>query len=125
MSDKSASMYTLMSRSAVAYQSLYLANLLLLPILSFIVLICFLKSNQSSEVKISRFSRIHLIRAMQLSVAVGIFLIVIPLIVLFASSQFNTSLMVLLVYFVTIHAGFVLIGMLNLSRAMANKLPLF
>jgi hypothetical protein len=109
------------ARSAIIYQSLYLANLLLIPVFSFLVLLYFLRFGKPQ----SRFSKIHLIRAVQISALAGLLLIIIPLLIVFFSSQFNTSLMVIIFYFVTLHAGFVLIGMLNLSRAMAKKLPLF
>jgi len=69
--------------------------------------------------------KIHLIRSVQLSVLAGLLLAVIPLLVIYFSSQLEASVMVGLVYFVTLHAGFILIGMLNLSRAMAMKLPVF
>jgi hypothetical protein len=113
------------TRSAIVSHSLYLANLLLLPGLSFLLLIWLLTSDNKSNKPLSRWNRIHLIRAIQLSVIAGIFLIIIPSIFMFASQNIDTSLMVLIVYFVTIHAGFVLIGMFNLSRAMARKNPLF
>ena len=69
--------------------------------------------------------KIHLIRSIQLSVLAGILLAVVPLLVIYFSSQIEASIMVGLIYFVTLHAGFILIGMLNLSRAMAMKLPVF
>lgn len=109
------------SRSAIIYQSLYLANLLLIPIISFLVLLYFLRFGKPQ----SRFSKIHLIRAVQISALAGLLLVIVPLLIVFFSPQLNTSLMVIIFYFVTLHAGFVLIGMLNLSRAMAKKLPLF
>ncbi len=113
------------SRSAIIYQSLYLINLLLLPGFAFFALIWLWFSKQKNAVTFTRFERIHLIRAMQLSVAVGVFLLIIPMIIMVISPEFDASLMVMIIYFVTLHAGFVLIGMLNLSRAMAKKLPLF
>ncbi|MBL4911164.1 MAG: hypothetical protein JKX78_14260 [Alteromonadaceae bacterium] len=109
------------SRSAIIYQSLYLANLLLIPLLAFFVLLYFLWGGKPQ----SRFTHIHLIRAIQISALAGLLLIAIPLFIVYFSPQFETSLMVIIFYFVTLHAGFVLIGMLNLARAMAKKLPLF
>lgn len=109
------------AHSAVFYQALYLTNLLLLPALSFVYLIYCL---YFTEVK-SKFVKIHLIRAVQISALAGLMLIIIPLFVIYFSPQFEASLMVMIFYIVTLHAGFVLIGMLNLSRAMAKKLPIF
>lgn len=127
---------------SVICQSLYLANLLLLPGVFFLVLLHYFKqlkqqqkykgtSLESSKVNKTVLRRnlgigkIHLIRSIQLSVLAGFLLAVVPLMVIYFSSQLQTSIMVGLIYFVTLHAGFVLIGMFNLSRAMANKLPIF
>jgi len=127
---------------AVICQSLYLANLLLVPGLFFLVLIYYYNqykqhqkvkdnladdsvANRSIQLKNLGIGKIHLIRSIQLSVLAGLLLAVIPLTVIYFSSQLQTSIMVGLIYFVTLHAGFVLIGMFNLSRAMAKKLPIF
>ena len=115
------------TNAAILYQSLYLANLLLLPVISFLVLVWFLvvELKAKNKISISRFSRVHLIRAIQLSVVAGVFLVIIPLFFMLFTSQFSASLMFSIVYFVTFHALFILIGMFNLSRAMTKKLPLF
>lgn len=113
------------TRSAIIYQSLYLINLLLLPGIAFFILLWLWFTKEKSPQRMARWVRVHLIRTIQLSLAVGIFLIIIPMIVMVISPEFDASLMVMIIYFVTLHAGFVLIGMLNLSRAMAKKLPLF
>jgi hypothetical protein len=127
---------------SVICQSLYLANLLLLPGVFFLVLAYYYyKFKQLQDVKNSLvgsstvssivhlrylgIGKIHLIRSIQLSMLAGLLVVVIPLCVIYFSSQLQTSIMVGLIYFVTLHAGFVLIGMFNLSRAMANKLPIF
>ena len=126
---------------AVICQSLYLANLLLLPGIFFLVLLYYYRQyqqqkildegiegqGQNNKIRLRNLGigKIHLIRSIQLSILAGILLAVVPLIVIYFTSQLETSIMVGLVYFVTLHAGFVLIGMLNLSRAMAKKLPLF
>ena len=116
------------NRFAIIYQSLYLANLLLLPVISFLVLIYYFhKATQDlpQTAKISNFNRIHLYRSIQLSAVAGVVLGMVPVIYIFYSAQFGASLMVMLFYFITLHACFVLLGMLNLAKAMANKLPLF
>lgn len=126
---------------AVTCQSLYLANLLLLPGIFFLVLLYYYRqymqlipvnvgvenSVENNELRIRNLGigRIHLIRSMQLSVLAGLLLVVIPLVMIYFSSQLAASIMVGLVYFITLHVGFVLVGMLNLSRAMTQKLPIF
>lgn len=108
-------------RTAVISQSLYLTNLLLLPGLSFLLLLwLFAKHRQQKG-----WQRIHLFRALQFSVLAGLLLVVIPLIVFLASQQYESTMLIMVLYFVTVHAGLVLIGMLNLARAMSQKLPLF
>lgn len=126
---------------SVICQSLYLTNLLLLPGVSFLVMLYFYRQysqlktvnagtestieNNKIRMRTLGIGKIHLIRSVQLSVLAGLLLAVIPLWVIYFSSQLEASVMVGLVYFVTLHAGFILIGMLNLSRAMAMKLPVF
>lgn len=108
-------------RDAIVYQSLFLMNLLVIPGLSFLLLIwLFVKKNHQKG-----WQRIHLYRSVQLSVLAGFFIVIVPLIVLVTTNAFEASLMVMIIYFVTMHAAFVLLGMLNISRAMAKKLPLF
>lgn len=126
---------------SVICQSLYLTNLLLLPGVSFLIMLYFYRQysqlktvnagtestieNNKIRMRTLGIGKIHLIRSVQLSVLAGLLLAVIPLLVIYFSSQLEASVMVGLVYFVTLHAGFILIGMLNLSRAMAMKLPVF
>ena len=108
-------------RRAIVYQGLYLSNLLLIPGISFAVLLwLFLHNKQLKGV-----AKFHLYRAFQLSIIAGICIIIIPLLIVFLSNAFEASIMVMLVYLVTIHAAFVMIGMLNIARAMAGKLPYF
>ena len=121
------------NKPAIIYQSLYLSNLLLIPVGSFLLLVYYFykakpTETKSSEVKpktISNFNKIHLIRCIQISALAGLMLGVAPIFYLFFSDQFGVSVMITVFYFVTLHACFVLLGMLNLARAMAHKLPLF
>jgi len=119
---------SLNNKPAIIYQSLYLSNLLLIPIGSFFLLIYYLYQTQPNRVKpkaITNFNKIHLFRCIQISALAGIMLGVAPIFYIFYSAQFGVSVMITVFYFVTLHACFVLIGMLNLARAMANKLPVF
>lgn len=108
-------------RAAIIYQSLYLMNLLLIPGITFFILVWqFIKNNKQTG-----WQRVHLFRSLQLSFLAGVCLILIPLATFFFSGASDSALAMLLVYFVTTHAVFVLIGIFNLSRAMAKKLPMF
>ncbi len=124
MSNKSATKFTIIC------QSLYLANLLLLPVFCFFTLLYFLyqyKKNPCTALipYTNRSGKIHLYRSIQLSIVAGFMLGLFPLFFVLLSSEFETSLMVMIFYFVSMHASFVLLGMFNLSRAMAGKLPMF
>lgn len=106
---------------AIIAQSLYLANLLILPGLAFLILLNYFFKHRSNF----GIARIHLFRALQLCLLNGLLLAVLPLFYIYFSSSQSQAIMIMLFYFVCMHAAFVLIGMLNLSRAMAHKLPLF
>ncbi len=108
-------------RLAIVYQSLYLFNLLLLPGLSFLILSWFFLQDKQQK----GWQRIHLYRTFQLSIICGVFLFIVPAIFFAVSVNIEASFTVVFLYFVTFHAAFVLIGMLNLARAMAKKLPIF
>ncbi len=107
--------------SAILYQSLYLANLLLLPGLSFLCLLWLFYQRRHNK----GWHRFHLYRAMQLSLCAFTLLFVIPLVVIVAMDNISSSVVIMIVYVITLHTVFVLIGMLNIARAMANKTPLF
>lgn len=106
---------------ATIYQSLYLSNLLLVPVLSFILLVYFFYQSKT----LSNFNKIHLIRSIQISVLAGLILGIAPVVYIFFSDQFDISVLLTIFYFVIMHVSFVLIGIVNLSRAMSKKLPLF
>lgn len=129
---------SLSGKFSIICQSLYLANLLLLPGVFFLVLLYYFyqyihvkkMASPTDELKgilrkTSGIGKIHLYRSIQLSALAGFMLVIVPLLIVWLSEQFEASLMVVIFYFVTLHAAFVLVGMLNLSRAMAKKLPLF
>jgi len=116
------------NKPAIIYQSLFLSNLLLVPVVSFLLLIFYLYRSQSGKGTpkgLTHFNKIHLLRTIQISALAGLVLGVAPVFYIFYSAQFGASVMVTIFYFVTLHACFVLLGMLNLARAMANKLPIF
>ncbi len=108
-------------RSAIIYQSLYLMNLLLIPGIAFFILLWkFIKHKKETG-----WQRAHLYRSFQLAILSGFFLVVVPALTVLLGRDSEALLAMMLVYFVTTHAFFVLIGMFNVSRAMAKKPPLF
>jgi hypothetical protein len=108
------------AKTAIIAESLYLCNLLLLPGISFLILLWLFITKKN----ISSLERIHLIRCIQLSLAAAA-LIFIPLMVILFVGDFASQFMILLLYFIMAHATFVIIGMYNLTKAMVKKLPLF
>jgi hypothetical protein len=116
------------NKPAIIYQSLYLSNLLLIPVVSFLLLLYYLYQtlpNRAKPKPLTNFNKIHLFRSIQISALAGLMLGIAPIFYIFYSDQFDVSIMITVFYFVTLHTCFVLIGMLNLARAMAHKLPVF
>lgn len=105
---------------SIIAQSLYLANLLAVPIIS-LMLLCYLFFKNKSL----GLARIHFIRAIQLSLLNLILIVGVPLAYIYISSQRDDSLMLALFYFICVHTAFVMLGILNLARAMVKKLPVF
>ena len=101
-------------------QTLYLANLLAIPGLSFIVL-CYLFYREKSRGLV----RIHFIRAIQLTILNLVCIVVLPALYIYFSSERGESFMLALFYFICVHTAFVMLGIFNLARAMAKRLPIF
>lgn len=120
-----SSIISQLAGSSITYPSLYLANLLIFPIIAFILIIYFFTRLKKLTPKHSAITRIHAIRSLQLTVCSGVLLLIIPAVILLLAKDINISLMAMIIYFISLHTGFVLIGMLNLARAMSNKLPIF
>ncbi len=104
---------------AVLAQSLYLANLLLLPVVSFLALgWLFLRDVQEDP----PLARAHITQAFAASLWGGILLVLVILLMLALGGydEVNTWTVVIL-YFTTIHTTFVLIGIIGLAKAMSGK----
>jgi len=105
---------------SIIAQSLYLANLLAVPGVSLVILWWLSVKKRSRGL-----ARIHFIRAIQLSLLNVMLIVGLPLLYVYSSAQRGDSLMLALFYFICVHTAFVMLGMLNLTRAMAKRLPLF
>jgi len=105
---------------SILAQTLYLANLLAVPVISLLLLGYLCYRNKPSGL-----ARIHFVRAIQLSILNMLAIGVLPLLYVYLSQERGESMMLALFYFVCVHTAFVMLGMLNLSRAMVNKLPMF
>lgn len=104
---------------AVAAEALYLCNLLLLPLLAFLLLLMlhYRYSRSGNEL-----ATMHLRQTVGASVWAGVLLLPIPLLTLAISGTDSPmGWTVSILYFVVCHAALVLAGALGLARAMAGK----
>ncbi|MCW9089327.1 MAG: hypothetical protein OQK54_07345 [Gammaproteobacteria bacterium] len=105
-------------RLAIAAEALYLANLLVLPLLAFLLL-WWLYSRQGAGAP--PLAAAHLQQSVVASLWAGLLLIPLPLLTLILSGGSLTGWTVAILWFVTCHAALVLAGAVGLARAMAGK----
>ena len=104
---------------AVAAEVLYLANLLLVPGLAFLVLVWLYFRERRDAPPLAR---CHLAQTITASIWAGMMLVVAnALIILFGGYDSPNTWVIVIVYFTTAHATMVLLGTLGLARAMAGK----
>ncbi len=106
-------------RLAILAQSLYVANLLVLPVLSFLALGWLFLRVDNKTPDLAR-ARIH--QAFSASLWGGILLVLVNLLILALGGHeaIGTWTLVIL-YFTTVHATFVLIGIVGLAKALAGR----
>jgi hypothetical protein len=104
---------------AVAAESLYLANLLLLPVLSFAALV-WLYLGQDRET--APLARAHLAQTLAASVWAGVLLVGVNVVILLVGGYDGPNTwMVVIVYFTVFHSTLVMLGILGLAKAMAGQ----
>lgn len=104
---------------AITAQALYLSNLLVLPLLSFLVLLILYRRHIHSAPALAV---CHLRQTVVASLWVALILIAVnALIILFSGYQNPSTWVMALLYFVSVHAAFVLLGTIGLAKAMAGK----
>jgi len=104
---------------AVTAEALYLCNLLLMPLLAFLLLLLldFRFSHEGGDL-----AMIHLRQTVRASIWAGMLLLPIPLLTLsITGTDSPMGWTVSILYFVVCHAALVLSGALGLARAMAGK----
>jgi hypothetical protein len=104
---------------AITAESLYLANLLLLPGLAFLILLWlwFREKEHASPLALC-----HLMQTVRVSLWGGVLLVAANLFILLLGGWGQAwTWVVLILYFTTIHSTLVLMGMVGLSKAMAGK----
>ena len=104
---------------AVAAESLYLINLLLLPGLGFLLLLWLFFRHRNSAPPLAR---VHLRQTVSASLWAGALLILANLlIVVLGGYQAAWTWIIVILYFTTVHATLVLLGILGLARALAGQ----
>lgn len=103
---------------AVLAELLFLSNLLLVPLFSFIALLWYYRNRD----RYSSLAAAHLQQTVSASIWAGILLIVVNLTVFLTMGYDSPYIwMVVLIYFTMGHSAFILLGVFGLSRALANK----
>ena len=104
---------------AVAAESLYLINLLLLPGLGFLLLLWLFFHTRDSAPPLAR---VHLRQTVSASLWAGALLIFANLlIVVLGGYQTAWTWIIVILYFTTVHAMLVLLGILGLAHALAGQ----
>ena len=106
---------------AVVAESLYVANLLILPFIAFFVLVyIFIKQHGSAP----PLARSHLEQTLSASISIAIMFLACAMIILLlrAWGLEDVSIwMIVVIVFTIIHATMVLFGVLGLAKAMSGK----
>lgn len=106
---------------AVLAESLYVANLLILPFVAFILLcVIFLKKYRNAPA----LARSHLEQTMSASISIAVMFFAAAVIVMLLKMwglEDVTVWMIVVIVFTIIHASMVLLGVLGLAKAMAGK----
>ncbi len=104
---------------AVWAETLYLANLLLAPVLAFLVLL-WLHFKHGAE--LPSLARCHLRQAISASLWAGALLVIANLlIILLGGYAAPNTWVIVIIYFTTCHSTLVLLGVLGLAKAMAGQ----
>ena len=106
---------------AVLVESLYVANLLILPVLAFIILaLIFIKKHGS----LPALADSHLEQTMFASIWIGVFFFITALTVMLMNLigiEDVTLWMIAIITFTIIHATMVLLGVFGLAKALSGK----
>ena len=108
-------------RLAVLAEALFVLDLLLFPVLAFIILLILYLRHRAAS---SSLARNHLEQAVGASLWLGAFFFVLAVLVIVLDMQGveEVSLwMLVVIVFTIVHATTVLLGVVGLSRAMAGK----
>ncbi len=106
---------------AILVEALYLTNLLLLPLLAFIVLaILYIKKHDSVPV----LARVHMEQTIAASIWFGVILFAVTLTVMilnFVGVGTITIWMIVIIILTLVHPAMVMLGVIGLSKALSGK----
>ncbi|MEW8250987.1 MAG: hypothetical protein G8D61_13705 [gamma proteobacterium symbiont of Ctena orbiculata] len=104
---------------AITAESLFLANLLLIPGIGFVILaLVYFKRGKTSP----PLARSHLEQTFIASLWAGVLLVMVNLVIILLGGYKGAyTWMVVIIYFTVCHSSLILIGMLGLAKAMAGK----
>ena len=104
---------------AVAAESLYLVNLLLLPGIAFLVLLWLWSRHRQAAPPLAQ---AHLTQTLSGSIWAGLLLVVANLVILLLGGYHGPSVwIVVITYFTACHSMFVVFGAYGLAKAMAGQ----
>lgn len=104
---------------AVSAETLYLLNLLLIPGLAFLILAGLFFYLRRS---IDDFNLSHLQQTLSASLWAGVLIIIVSALILFLGGYQSASVwVVVILYFTTIHATLIFLGVIGLVKALAGQ----
>jgi hypothetical protein len=104
---------------AIVAEALYILNLLLFPVVAFVLLLWLYRKHIRSAAPLAR---CHLRQTLSASLWAGV-LLVLANVAIFAFGGYRASStwVIVVLYFTTAHASLVLLGTLGLAKAMAGR----
>lgn len=104
---------------AVAAETLYLLNLLVLPVLAFLILVVLYRRHARAAPPLAR---CHLRQTLAASLWAGLILIVVnAAIVTLGGYHVPATWVIIVLYFTLGHASLVLLGVMGLAKAMSGQ----
>lgn len=104
---------------AVVAESLYLANLLLIPGIAFVILLVLFYRHQKASPPLAQS---HLEQTLSASLWAGVLLVIVNILIFVLGGYGGPyTWMVVIIYFTVCHSTLILIGMLGLAKALAGK----
>ena len=104
---------------AILAEGLFLANLLLIPVIPFLILLHLFRKH-SEQVNSVAYN--HLRQTLIASILAGIFIIIIACVFyFFSSTSAAITWTIILTYLTCVHSLFVMLGIYGLSKAMAGQ----